>query len=96
MVKKEFLEAISDKTGASKKTVEEFYDTFVEVLEKTLKHGEKVQLSGFGNFEIKEKPAREGINPATGEKIKIAASKKPVFKPAKLFKEAFLPTSKKK
>ena len=56
---------------------------------QTDKNGEKVQLAGFGNYEIKAKPAHEGINPATGAKVQIAASKTPVFKFGKTFKDSF-------
>jgi DNA-binding protein HU-beta len=89
MIKKDFLAKIAEKTGSSAKAAGEFYDAFVDSVEEALKSGDKVQLTGFGNFELKSKPAREGINPATKEKITIKASKSPAFKVGKQFKDKF-------
>ena len=89
MVKKEFISAVAEKAGITAKAAGEYYEAFVEVVEKALKKGEKIQLTGFGNFELKAKPARDGINPLTKAKIKIKASKNPVFKAGKQFKEKF-------
>ena len=59
----------------------------ITIKEDGLKNGEKIQISGFGTFEVKEKPERDGLNPKTGEKIKISASKLPAFKFGKAFKD---------
>ena len=89
MVKKELLALVAEQTGGTIKDATAFYDAFVATIETALKNGDKVQLSGFGNFELKVKKARDGLNPATGAKIQIPASKAPSFKAAKQFKEAF-------
>ncbi len=87
MNKNAFILAMAEYMGKSKKETAEFVDAFEAVLLKTLKAGDKIQLTGFGSFEVKERPEREGINPATKEKIKIAASKTVVFKAGKSLKE---------
>lgn len=89
MNKTQFINAIADKAGLSKTNADDFYNAFVDVVTETLKSGEKIQLAGFGNFEIKERAERDGHNPATGEEIKIAASKSPAFKASKAFKDQF-------
>ena len=89
MNKNDFISAIADYAGLAKADAGKFYDGFVEVVTNALKSGDKIALPGFGNFEIKDKAAREGFNPSTGEKIKIAASKSPVFKCSKAFKDQF-------
>ena len=70
-----------------KKATEETLNAFVEVVEATLKKGEKVQLVGFGSFEVRKRAARKGRNPQTKEEIKIPASKAPVFKAGKALKD---------
>ena len=87
MNKSELVVALAKKTGATKKATEETLNAFVEVVEATLKKGDKVQLVGFGSFEARKRAARKGRNPQTGEEIKISASKSPVFKPGKAFKD---------
>jgi len=62
--------------------------TLIASIEEALKNGEKVQLIGFGNFEVRDRAARKGRNPQTGEEIQIAASKVPAFKPGKALKDA--------
>lgn len=87
MNKTELVSAMAEKAGLSKKDAEKALNAFVESIEETLKAGDKVALVGFGTFETRERAAREGKNPRTGEKIKIAASKIPAFKAGKAFKD---------
>ena len=88
MNKNELAVAIAEKAELTKKDAEKFLSAFNEVVVEALKKDEKVQLVGFGTFEKKHTPAREGFNPSTKEKIKIAASNKPAFKAGKAFKDA--------
>lgn len=88
MNKTELVAAVADKAGITKKDAEKALAAVIESVTKALKKGDKVQLVGFGTFEARKRAAREGINPATGAKIKIAASKTPVFKAGKAFKDA--------
>ncbi len=87
MNKAELSSAIVAKTGMTKKDAEKAVNAVVEVISDSLKAGEKVQIVGFGSFEVKERPARTARNPRTGEEIKIDASKAPVFKPGKALKD---------
>jgi DNA-binding protein HU-beta len=87
MKKSELVGAVADKTGLSRKDAESACNAFTEVLTEAMVAGDKVSLVGFGTFSVKERPAREGINPSTMEKIKIAASKAPVFKAGKALKD---------
>ena len=80
MNKTELVAAIAEKSGLSKADAERALKAFTESVEETLKAGDKVQLVGFGTFAVAKKPAREGINPATKQKIKIAAKKVAKFK----------------
>ena len=89
MNKNELVRAIANDAGITLKDAGIALDSVVAAITEGLKKGEKIQISGFGTFELKEKPAREGINPKTGEKIKIAASKIPTFKFGKAYKDAF-------
>ncbi|SDJ02120.1 MULTISPECIES: HU family DNA-binding protein [Alteribacillus] len=88
MNKTDLINQVAEQSGLSKKDTEAAVNATLENIEKSLKSGEKVQLIGFGNFEIRERAAREGRNPQTGETIKIPASKVPAFKPGKQLKEA--------
>ena len=88
MNKTELVSAIAENAGLTKKDSEKVLKAFVEVVTEELKKGEKVQLVGFGTFEVSERPAREGINPQTKEKIEISASKAPKFKAGKALKDA--------
>ena len=88
MNKTELIAAIADKAGIAKKDAEKALAAFVDTVTVELKAGGKIQLVGFGNFEVRERAAREGKNPRTGEKIEIAASKNPVFKAGKALKDA--------
>ncbi len=89
MNKNELVRAIANNAGITLKDAATALDSVVAAITEGLKNGEKIQISGFGTFELKEKPAREGINPKTGEKIKIAASKIPAFKFGKAYKDSF-------
>ena len=88
MNKTELVAAIADKAGISKKDAEGVVAAFTEIVTKELKKGGKVQLVGFGTFEVTKRSARTGRNPQTGATMKIAASKAPKFKPGKAFKDA--------
>ena len=88
MNKTELVAAIAEKTDLSKADSERALKAFIETGEKALKKGDKVQLVGFGTFEVKKTAARTGHNPRTGEKLKIKASKTPKFKAGKAFKDA--------
>jgi DNA-binding protein HU-beta len=83
MNKNELALEVSAKTGLSRREAESAVETMLEVIADTLKDGGKVQLSGFGSFEVKLRPARTGFNPRTGGPMEIKESRKPVFKPAK-------------
>ena len=88
MNKTELVAAIADEAGLSKKDAEKALKAFTDVVTEELKKGEKVQLVGFGTFEVSERAAREGRNPQTGAAMKIAASKAPKFKAGKALKDA--------
>lgn len=88
MNKTEFIVAISQKAGLSKKDAEKALKAFTETVTDELKNGGKVQIVGFGTFEVSERAAREGRNPSTGEAMTIAASKAPRFKAGKALKDA--------
>ena len=87
MNKADLVEAMASKTGATKKATEEQVEAFVSTITASLKKGEKVQLVGFGSFEVRKRAARKGRNPRTKEEIKIPASKAPVFKAGKALKD---------
>ena len=87
MNKAELIAAMAAKTGETKKAAEASVNAFVEVVTDSLKKGEKVQLVGFGSFEIRERAARKGRNPQTKEELIIPASKAPVFKAGKALKD---------
>ena len=87
MNKAELIAAIAAKTGETKKSAEETVNAFIDVVTDSLKKGDKVQLVGFGSFEVRKRAARKGRNPQTKEEIKIPASKAPVFKAGKALKE---------
>jgi len=90
MNKTEMIAAMAEASGLSKKDCESALAAFITTTENALKAGDKVQLVGFGSFEVKERAARTGRNPATGEQVEIPASKSPVFKAGKAFKDAIL------
>jgi len=88
MNKSELIESISSEAGLSKADAQRALDATIDSITKTLKKGDTVSLVGFGTFSVKERAARTGRNPATGETIKIKASKTPAFKAGKGFKDA--------
>ena len=88
MNKAELIAAVAENAELTKKDAEKAVKAFIEVVTDELKKGEKVQLVGFGTFEVSERAAREGRNPQTGEAMQIAASKSPKFKAGKALKDA--------
>jgi DNA-binding protein HU-beta len=86
--KAELIESVVEATGLNKKQSTAAVDAVFSSIQETLAKGEKVQLIGFGNFEVRDRAARTGRNPQTGEEIQIAASKVPAFKPGKALKDA--------
>ena len=88
MNKTELIAAIAEKTELSKKDAEKALKAFTDVVEEELKKGEKIQLVGFGTFEVSERAAREGINPLTKKPMSIPASKAPKFKAGRGLKDA--------
>lgn len=88
MTKKEFIGVVAGKAGISKKDTEAVYDALWESVIDSLKAGEKVQVTGFGTFEVRERPARVAKNPRTGESVDVDASKSPAFKPSKALKDS--------
>ena len=87
MNKTELVAAMADQAGLSKKDAEKALKAFTDIVADELKKGEKIQLVGFGTFEVAERAAREGRNPLTGASMKIAASKAPKFKAGKALKD---------
>lgn len=87
MNRTELVAAIAEETQLTKKDAEAAVKAFIDVVSGELKKGEKVQLVGFGTFEVSERAAREGRNPQTGETMTIAASKTPKFKAGKALKD---------
>ena len=87
MNKTELIAAVAEKTGLTKKDAERVVSATFETLTDSLKKGEKVQVSGFGIFEVKTREARVGRNPRTKEEIKIPATKLPAFKASKTLKD---------
>ena len=87
MNKADLIAKIAEEAELSKKSAETALNAFVDAVEGALKKGEKVQLVGFGSFEVRKRAARKGRNPQTKEEIKIPASKAPVFKAGKALKD---------
>ena len=87
MNKSELVDLVAEKAGMSKKDSEKAVKAVLDSIADGLVKGDRVQLVGFGTFEVRDRKAREGRNPATGEKIKIKALKVPAFKPGKALKE---------
>ena len=88
MNKAELVAAVAEKAEISKKDAEAAVKAFTDVVAEELKKGEKIQLVGFGTFEVSKRPERQGINPATKEKITIAAANVPKFKAGAALKNA--------
>ena len=86
--KAELVDRVAKKTQLTKKDVSAVVDALFETIQEALQAGEKVQVIGFGNFEVRERAARKGRNPQTGKEIKIKASKVPAFKAGKALKDA--------
>ena len=89
MNKATLIAKIAEKTGLNKKQAEAAANAFTDTILEALKEGDKVQLIGFGTFDVKERAARVGHKPGTGETIEIAAKKTPVFRAGKGFKDEF-------
>ena len=88
MNKSELIDAASDKASLSKNDVSSALDALVETITESVARGDKVSVTGFGTFERRERAARTGRNPQTGEEMQIKASKAPAFKAGKSFKDA--------
>ncbi|MBQ3898408.1 MAG: HU family DNA-binding protein [Lachnospiraceae bacterium] len=88
MNKTEFVAAVAEEAKLSKKDAQEAVNAFITVVTKALKKNDKVQLVGFGTFEVAKRAARTGRNPQTGKEMKIKASKAPKFKAGKALKDA--------
>jgi DNA-binding protein HU-beta len=89
MNKGQFIKSVAEKADLTAKQADAAYKAFVETVVEELKKGEKVQLVGFGTFELQHRPAREAFNPLTGSKVHVAASNAPKLKIGKSFKELF-------
>ena len=87
MTKTDLVNVVAAEVGASKKDVDAVINASFAAIANALKDGDKVQLIGFGTFEVKEAAAREGRNPKTGEAITIEASKRPTFSASKVLKD---------
>jgi len=88
MNKSEFVNAVADAAELSKADAARAVDAMIDVISKTLKSGDTLTLVGFGTFTVRERAARQGRNPQTGDTIKIKASKNPAFKAGKALKDA--------
>ena len=88
MTKAEFITAVAEKAGMTKKDTEAAVSAVIDTITDSLAKGERIQLVGFGTFEVRERKAREGINPQTKKKISIAATKVPAFKAGRALKDA--------
>ena len=89
MNKKELIKAVVETTGLPKKDVTAVVDTTFDKIAEALKNGESVNIAGHGKYEVRERAARKGRNPQTGDEIEIPATKSPAFKPAKQLKYLF-------
>lgn len=90
MNKSELVSSVAEKAELTKKDAEKAVNALFSAIEEALAKGDKVQLVGFGTFEVRERSARKGRNPQTGEEIEIAAAKVPAFKAGKALKDAVL------
>ena len=88
MNKGDFISAVAEQSGLSKKDVEQALEAMLDIVTKTLQSGGQVTLTGFGSFSTSRRAARDGVNPATGAKIKIPAVTVPKFKAGKSLKDA--------
>lgn len=85
--KADLVERIAEETGVSKKDVRAVVDSMITQVSSNLREGAKVQLTGFGTFEVRDRQARTGVKPGTTERVQIPASKSPAFKPGKSLKD---------
>lgn len=90
MNKTEFISVVAARSGMDKKNAERAVNAFLATVEQALKEGNKIQLVGFGTFEVRQRQARKGRNPQTGQEITIAASKVPAFRAGKALKDALV------
>ena len=88
MTKSEFVDQVADRSGLSKKDASDAVDAFIDTVESALRRGSEVAFSGFGKFSVSNRSAREGRNPATGERIHIAATRVPKFTAGAALKKA--------
>lgn len=88
MLKQELVATLADKAGLSKKQANEVLDTLLETIKTALSKGDRIMLTGFGTFEVRNRAARKGINPKTLAPIQLPASKVPAFKAGKALKDA--------
>ncbi len=88
MNKSQLAEAAADRAGISKGDASKALDAVLDTIQSALQDGEKVSLTGFGTFEVRDRAARTARNPQTGEEMQVAASKAPAFKAGKGFKDA--------
>ncbi|NOZ85084.1 MAG: integration host factor subunit alpha [Deltaproteobacteria bacterium] len=91
MTKADIVETVYQRVGFSKKDSAELVDMVFETLKETLEKGEKIKISGFGNFVVRDKKARKGRNPKTGEEIEISARRVLTFKPSQVLKKMLNP-----
>ena len=87
MTKTDIINVLAESTGCTKAKASEGLDAVIDAITTAVKDGDKVQITGFGTFERRTRSAREGINPATGEKIQIAETNVPAFKAGKSFRD---------
>lgn len=88
MQKTDFVKSVADRANVSQKEAKQVIDSALDIITESLKSGEKVTLTGFGTFEVRQRQEREGVNPQTRQKIKIAATKTPGFSASSTLKEA--------
>ena len=88
MQKTDFVKSVADRANVSQKEAKQVIDSALDIITESLKGGEKVTLTGFGTFEVRQRQEREGVNPQTRQKIKIAATKTPGFSASSTLKEA--------
>lgn len=93
MQKIDFIKQVSERTGISQKETKQIVDAALDVITESLKQGEKVTLTGFGTFEVRQRQAREGVNPQTRQRIQIAATKTPGFSASSTLKATVLETA---
>ncbi|MBJ81020.1 MAG: integration host factor subunit alpha [Myxococcales bacterium] len=93
MTKADLVEAVHTKIGFSKKESSDIVELLFDTMKSTLESGEKIKISGFGNFEVRDKHSRIGRNPQTGDAIEISARRVLTFKPSQILKNSLNPTT---